>query len=181
MKKTFQIIITLLLADFCLFPVSLNALPSVNFKTILAAVGLLTAFMDMMARRRAIISRTLFDISLYAGLLSFIAYVSTVYNGTNDNTLVTYVASAWVWFFAAYTVIRYMRHTHGEVSLMLIGRYLVVVCVIQCILAVMIDRIPAFGAAVNSIFYIESASRLAMAHRLYGIGAELDIAGIRFS
>ncbi|MCR5713430.1 MAG: hypothetical protein K6F98_00685 [Bacteroidales bacterium] len=181
MKKTFQIILTLLLTDFCLFPVALNALPTVNFKTILAGVGLLTAFMDMLVRRRAIISRTLFDISLYAGLLSFIAYISTVYNGTNDNTLVTYVASAWVWFFAAYTVIRYMRHTHGEASLTLIGRYLVVVCVMQCILAVMIDRIPSFAAAVNRIFYIESASRLMMAHRLYGIGAELDIAGIRFS
>ncbi len=181
MKKTFQIIITLLLTDFCLFPIALNAMPSLNFKTVMAAVGVLTAFMDMLVRRRAIISRTLFDLSLYAGSLSFIAYISTVYNGTNDNTLVTYIFSAWVWFFAAYVVIRYMRHTHGEVSLTLIGRYLVAVCVMQCILAVMIDSIPAFAAIVNRTFFLPSASRLAMARRLYGIGAELDIAGIRFS
>ena len=181
MKKTFQIIITLLLTDFCLFPIALNAYPAYNFKTSMAGVGLLTAFMDMLARRRAILSRTLFDLTIYAGLLSFIAYISTVYNGTNDNTLVTYVISAWVWFFAAYVVIRYMRRTHGEVSLTLIGRYLVAVCVMQCILAVMIDRIPSFALAVRNIFFLPSADRLAMARRLYGIGAELDIAGIRFS
>ena len=73
-----------------------------------------------------------------------------------------------------------MRQFHDKVDLALITRYLAIVGVAQCIIALLIDNIGFLRDIVYQFFnlgqeYNESAGRL------YGIGCALDPAGVRFS
>ena len=89
-----------------------------------------------------------------------------------------------VWLGGAYTAIKIVKWLHGYVSVELICNYLLGVCVGQCVLALMIDYIPAFKAVVDRFivgFDFVNTDRLSKAGRLYGIGAALDVAGTRFS
>ena len=69
---------------------------------------------------------------------------------------------------------------HGKATLNLLIAYSAFVCVSQCILAILIDRFSAFRALVDT--YISQGQEFFQeVGRLYGIGAALDPAGVRFS
>ena len=58
--------------------------------------------------------------------------------------------------------------------------FLSLVCVIQCILAIIIDNNPSVQQFVDH-YFIQGQVFLQRVHRIYGIGANLDPAGVRFS
>lgn len=73
-----------------------------------------------------------------------------------------------------------IRAFHGKATLNLLIAYSAFVCVSQCILAILIDRFSAFRALVDT--YISQGQEFFQeVGRLYGIGAALDPAGVRFS
>src|SRR5690606_30738428 len=91
-----------------------------------------------------------------------------------------YFVSFAVWIFSAYTICTLIRWGHGEVNFMLITCYLAGVCFIQCFLALAIDSLPTFQLLVDR--YIDQEQEFLLeVNRLYGIGASLDNAGVRFS
>lgn len=178
-----QKLIALIVTDLCLFPISLWILPSMNLKMLMAAVGVFLLIVDWIRNRVPTLSSTLLWLSLAAALLSLMTFASTVFNGTHDYVLVSYVVSMWVWFFAAYTVCKYIVHVHGTINMPIIGEYLFGVMVLQCVLALMIDNMPAVQAFCDSHFFSDmyDSSHLNLYQRIYGVGAALDVAGIRFA
>lgn len=177
-------VITMVITSFYFFPFEFVFLPGINTKMAMAAVGLVLLGVRMAQSRSAILNKDFFTLSLWALGVSLAGFVAVVYNDTHDYTYASYVMSMWVWAGAAYVVMELIRKVHGKISVELLAHYLIVVCVLQCILALLIDRIPAFEQAINSVVSglgFVKLDTLNKSERLYGIGASLDVAGTRFS
>lgn len=87
-----------------------------------------------------------------------------------------------VWLSAAFTLCTLIRSIHGYLDVELITRYLVAVCVFQCSFALIMDNYPNFMEFIDA--HIEQGQDFIhdlKDKRLYGLGAALDTAGIRFS
>lgn len=182
--KLIAMFFLVVLTSMFFFPFEFTFLPGVNTKMALAAVGLVLFGLDLAKGRTASLSRSFFLLSLLATLLSLVAFASAIINNTNDYTYASYIVSMWVWMGGAYVVVFVIRSAHGEATVENVGNYLIAVCVMQCILAMLIDRIPAFEAFISryvySIGFIELED-LKRTGRLYGVGCALDVAGSRFS
>lgn len=178
-------ILGLIIATSCyIFPFEFKVLPGVNTKMAMAGLGLISLFFNLAKERNSIVNKHIFEISLIALLISLVGFFSMIYNNTNDTSYATYIVSMWVWLGGAYFIILLMRKIHSNASIVLVGNYLIATCVMQCILAIMIDRIPVVFNIVNT--YIGNfgvggnVEGFEDSGRLYGIGAAVDFAGIRF-
>lgn len=162
------------------FPFSLKALPAVNTKMALAAMGLVLFLCRMGKSRAGVWNRDMFILSIIAAMVSLAGVVSVTLNETPDYAYATYLVSMWVWLGGAYMVDSCIRWVHGRNSVWLICNYLAAVCVFQCVMALWIDSSVAVKTAVDSVieqgqFFLDKVDRL------YGIGAALDVAGSRFA
>lgn len=184
MFKYIIIVFIGILTSSYFFPFEFTILPGANTKMIMAGVSLLVLGVQIAQKKDAAISKDFFLLSALAGLVSLSGLVAVVYNDTNDYSYVTYIMSMWVWLGGAYLVVNCMRWLHKEVSVKLLVHYLIGVCVAQCLLALLIDMNPSFKYFVNTyvagLDYVQF-DRLNQGGRLYGIGAALDVAGLRFS
>lgn len=184
MIKYIGILITIILTSFYYFPIEFTILPGVNTKMAMAGFGLVVLAIQLASRRKGHIDERVFKYSLIAILVSFIGLIAVIYNETHDYTYATYIVSVWVWLSAAYVVVTFMRALHGYMSVELVCNYLIGVCTMQCILALLLDGFPVFKDIVNTYvsgFGFVDNSQLNDGGRLYGIGAGLDVAGLRFS
>ncbi len=165
-----------------IFPFILAAFPIANSKMILAAIGVILFAANIVNNRgESNVDRSIFQISLWALAVSFVAWLATVLNNTHDYTFATYIVSMWVWLGGAYTVVRYIRSIHGRISIELVANYLIAVCVIQCILALIFDsNMTALQWRLRT-FTGEAYMGATDEDRLSGIGCALDVAGLRFS
>lgn len=153
-----------------------------NTKKMLAATALVLLLMKMVALREVKISKDFLFVSILAAMVSMCGLFSVTYNNTPDYTYATYISSAWVWWGAAYTACQVIRLVHGRLTWILVINYLMAVCVFQCIIALVMDMNPSVKHLVNSIVLQEDQDFIftGNVHRLYGIGASLDVAGSRF-
>lgn len=184
MWKLIKILLAGIAVSFYFFPFEFTFLPGVNTKMAMAGVGLVLYALDLAKGRAPQINKDGFQIAVIAALVSLCGLASVIINNTNDYTYATYIVSMFVWLGGAYTTVKIVKWLHGYVSVELICNYLIVVCVGQCVLALMIDSIPAFKALVDRYvvgFDFVDTDRLTRAGRLYGIGAALDVAGTRFA
>lgn len=176
--KTFLLrLITIVVFSLVFFPFELVVLPGANTKMLLAAIGLLVLGFNLTKQQDASINKDFLVICIFSLVVSLCGLLSVIYNHTSDYSYATYFVSMAVWVSAAYVAIEVMRRVHGYVSIKLICDYLILLCVFQCILAVLIDTIPALKQVVARMMVVTPA----MEGRLYGIDASLDIAGTRFS
>lgn len=184
MKNLIKMLLAGMAASFYFFPFEFTFLPGVNTKMAMAGVGLVLYALDLAKGRTPQINKGGFLIAVIAALVSLCGLASVIINNTNDYTYATYIVSMFVWLGGAYTALKIVKWLHGYVSIELICNYLIGVCVGQCVLALMIDSIPAFKAIVDSYvvgFDFVDTSTMTKANRLYGIGAGLDVAGTRFA
>ena len=175
---TFAVILT----SFFFFPFEFTILPGINTKMALAGVGLPILGYQLASHRTGLINKQIFLLSIWAGIASIIGCFSITFNNTPDTAYATYIVSMWVWLSAAYTVTTYIRMVHGNLSTMLLLRYLIIVCVCQCILALLIDSYPNIKQIIDQ--YVQQGQDFLSktnVKRLYGIGASLDVAGSRFA
>ena len=170
----------LILTSCFYFPISTIGMTRTNSKMLLAAVGLCIYLMQLARKRDGNISKDSAVLLLWAGLVSAITLIAVLYNNTRDYAYASYIVSMWVWIGAAYVVVNAIRWVHGQASVRLVGNYLIGVGVLQCILAVMIDGIPAMKQWVDT-YFSTSSEFMDRINRLYGIGAMLDVGGTRFS
>lgn len=173
-----------IMVSFYFFPIEFTFLPGVNTKMAMAGFGLVVLAVQMALRRKPYVDEGIFRYSVIAIVISLIGFVAVTYNETSDYTYATYIVSMWVWLSGAYVAITLMRALHGYVSVELVCNYLIAVCTAQCISALMIDSIPAFKAFVDTYvsgFGFVDTSQISHGKRMYGIGAGLDVAGLRFS
>lgn len=179
-----HIISSILIAIVCslyYFPISLQVLPSVNSKMVLAAMGLAFLGWERMKSRSLSVRKDLLLVLCLGLVFSLSSYVSVVYNSTDDMVFATYFVSMCVWLGGAYCVVYLLRRLYGKVSLTLVLLYLGIVCAGQCVIAVIIDNMPALAHAVAHTITGIDLEYFAENSRLYGIGAGFDTAGIRFS
>lgn len=184
MLRYIGILLMVVLTSFYFFPIEFTFLPGVNTKMAMAGFGLVVLAVQMALRRKPYVDEGIFRYSVIAIVISLIGFVAVTYNETSDYTYATYIVSMWVWLSGAYVVITLMRALHGYVSVELVCNYLIAVCTAQCILALMIDSIPTFKAFVDTYvsgFGFVDTSQISHGKRMYGIGAGLDVAGLRFS
>lgn len=184
MSKVIGMLVLTAITSLYFFPIEFTFLPGVNTKMMLAALGLVMLGLRMSRRGDATIDKDFSTLSLWALGVSLAGFAAVVYNNTYDYTYATYVISMWVWCGGAYTVVSLIRALHGKASVVLVGNYLVAVCVMQCVLAMIISSNPSFEQLVNryvaGLGFVDLET-LNEAKRLYGIGASLDVAGTRFA
>lgn len=150
-----------------------------NSKLILALIGLVILGYNLARNRGARTNRNFLILSAFALAFSLICYISTVINNTPDNTYSSYFISMWVWLSGAYTVVTLIRCVHGKASIELVSNYIIGVCVAQSLIALGADMSPAIK---NFVDWIQGPQEwIDDIKRLYGLGATLDTAGIRFS
>jgi len=173
-----------IITSFYYFPVEFTFIPSfLNTKLMLAVIGAPVFLFHMIKMGEIKISKELFVSSIIAIIFSLVGLFSVDYNHSSDYTYVSYIFSMWIWFLASYLIITLVCIVHGYVSFRLIVDYLMFICLIQCFLALAIEFNPEFKILVNKYFRNADVSTefLNEVKRLYGIGATVDTAGIRFS
>lgn len=180
MIKFLKILLTGFFVSFFIFPLSFNGLPVVfNTKNILAVLGFIiyvkdSFFSEFYFRKDFAIA------TLFAIFFSLLCLFSVYFNGTYEiNSYTIYFRSFFIWFFSAKLIVSLIYWTHGKCNFVKITEYISYVSAIQCILAIIIDRNEAFKALVNSVIF-QGQDFLDEVDRLYGIGASLDPAGVKF-
>lgn len=181
MYKYLVHIISVILTSFYFFPFETVFLPGVNTKMALAGIGLLILGKRLAQRRDAGINKDFFVLSLLALGISLVSLLTMTINNTPDDSFLTYFVSMWVWMGGAYTVVRWLDTAYGYVNVRLICNQLIAVCVIQCLIAWTKDVYPPLQAWVDSFVGGEAFMGNTKEARLSGIGAALDVAGLRFS
>lgn len=184
MLRIIAIILTGILTSFYFFPFEFAILPGANTKMIMAGVSLVVLGANLAKTRMASIGRDFLTLSVIACLVSLAGLIAVAYNETNDYTYASYIVSMWVWLGGAYLAVSCMRWLHEKVTISLVANYLIAVCVAQCIIALLIDNFPGFENFVQTYiagFDWVGFEQLSEGERLYGIGATLDVAGLRFS
>ena len=179
-----RFIITIILLSLYFFPFEFTLLPGVNTKMAMAGLGLVIIGVRMARERTGEIDRDVFTLSIYALLVSFIGFISITYNNTHDTTYATYVVSMWVWLSAAFVITRWIKWMYKSISVRLLCLCLTSVCIMQCILALVIEANDGFQLFVQTYisgFDFVNISSLEEGQRLYGIGAASDVAGSRFA
>ncbi|MCD8226881.1 MAG: hypothetical protein LUD70_06250 [Bacteroides ovatus] len=132
------------------FPFSFAVLPQLNTKMALAMTGVFLVVLQGCRRHKISFSKELLGAIIFAFVFSFICFIAADYNHTDDYSYVTYFISFFTWLGGAFVVCFAIRMLHGKATLSLLTGYLTFVCVSQCILAILIDRFPAFQLLVDT-------------------------------
>lgn len=180
MLKIIQILLCGIVTSCYYFPIILKKHLWFNSKTVMAAVGLVFILYNISKNKDIIDTSVYVKLIIYSTIVTFIAYISITLNNTPDFSYAYYVISMSVWLCAAFFVVFCIESTHKYLSFSLISNYIIGVCVFQCIITLCIEYIPEVKNWVDSIFEMDQ-NFLEYTNRLYGIGAFLDTAGIRYS
>ena len=181
MKRSILTVILLtIVVDAFYFDIALRVLPSVNSKMMLAVVGGIAFVYKSIQERTTLFSRRVFFSAVLAVIFSLWCYFAIVANGTSNKEFADYYLSFATWVGGAYGAYSILKGAYERVDLTTITWYLALVCVSQCVIALLIDNIPVIHNVVNSVFFIPTEF-YEFNNRLYGIGCALDPAGIRFS
>lgn len=180
MNRVVVNVLSIIITSMYLFPFELVYFPGINSKMALAIIGLVLLGKSMALEGNAKMNKDFFYLSCWAIVISLISFVTMTINETKDASFLTYFMSMWVWMGGAYAVIRWLKRVYGYVSVRLVCDYLIAVCVVQCIIAFILDAYPSLRMVVDSIIGGEAFMGKTEG-RLAGIGAALDVAGLRFA
>lgn len=179
--KLFFVIFAVAVVSCYFFPFVPAILPLGNSKMILAVVGLVLLGINLTKKGNASIDYDFMTLSVWALVISLIAFISVTLNHTQDNTFTTYFMSMWVWLGGAYVVVCLIKSIHGGISIPILVNYLIAVCVLQCVLALVFDSNPTAAEWHSRTFTGEGYMGNTDENRLHGIGCSLDVAGFRFA
>lgn len=180
-SKLLPMVITVVLTSCYFFPFVLGVLPIANSKMILALLGLIMFGINLAKKGNAGTNFDFVQLSAWALVISLIAYASITINNTPDATFVSYIISMWVWLGGAYSIIMLIKQIHGKASVPLVVNYMLAVCVLQCVLALIFNNFTAAEEWHTSTFAGEAYMGNTDETRLHGIGCSLDVAGFRFA
>ena len=172
--------VLMLVTSFYFFTVEFTFLPNaVNSKILVAVFGIFAFGYDCIRKSALELSRPTIVAALMATAFSLWCLFSVTVNNTYEMDYATYIVSFITWMFGAYGVYAAIRIGYGEADMELLVRFLALAGVFQCVSAVIIDNNQAFCNFVDRFVLWGDYYREHM--RMYGIGAALDPAGIRFS
>lgn len=181
MGKFFGALFTAVVLSFYVFPVSFTFLPeALNSKMIVAGWGLGVFCWRSFRQHSVEISRIVLISGLLASIFSLWCLIAVTLAETYDMEYVSYIKSFLTWVLGAYGALAVMKFCTGKDDLFTLTKYLAIVSVAQCLLALLIDNVGAISSVVDSIFRF-GQDFYKRGNRLYGIGCALDVAGVRFS
>lgn len=180
LKVVLSALVTVI-TSFYFFPFEFAFLPGINTKMAMAGLGLVVAGASIAGRRNAEVNMDFVVILLLAVGISVASLLTIAWNGTNDKSFISYYISVLVWLSAAYVVCRVIGLVHGKVTVELVCGYLILVCSVQCIIALAMDYYSPLRLAVDSMLGGTEAYMGKAEGRMYGIGCALDVAGLKFS
>ncbi len=164
-----------------LFPISFTFLPQgINSKILVGVFGIVALVYDSIRKRQMTLSEPTIFAGLIAALFSVWCLYSVTASSSYDTVYAEYIVSFVTWMISAYGVCAALRIHYEEVDLEILTRYLLLAGVFQCVTAVIIDNNASFASFVDR-FMDQGQDFYKRGNRLYGIGAALDPAGIRFS
>lgn len=182
MLRFITIPLAVILTSFYFFPVEFSFLPGINTKMMEAVLGLILFLFQFARSDSGFLDNNIAKLAVWALIVSLFGFAAVTVNTTPDFAYAMYFVSAAVWVAGAYFVVNFIGFAHDRQSPTLVMNYLIAVCVIQCVLAVVIDTNASVRLWVDSHFlqgqdFLKSNT----VRRLYGIGASLDVAGSRFA
>ena len=168
------------MTSFFLFPFNPYNF-AVNTKLALAVLGAGVFFLDRSSKRDTTIPAGFLGIIITTAVISVWTFFVITVRETNDYSYTKYVVSALVWISAAYFIVWLIKQVNGEVNLRLISLYLVGVCIFQCVLAYLMTLNPGLKSFIDTLLGGANEAMGIIDGRLYGLGAALDPAGLRFA
>ena len=181
MQKILGGIITCVVLSFYVFSVGFTFLPSgINSKMLVAGWGLAVFVFRCIREHKVEIPRVVLISGLLAALFSLWCLIAVTAAETYDMEYVSYIVSFFTWMLGAFGAVSVMKFCTGDDSLFALTKYLAIVAVAQCFLALLIDNVPFVASLVDQVFAF-GQDFYKKGYRLYGIGCALDPAGIRFS
>lgn len=168
------------MTSFFLFPFNPFG-AQVNTKMILAVLGAAAFMLDKLNKREIAISKGFLVLMIISGVISVWAYFVTSIRNTSDYSYATYFISVIVWISAAFFVVWLIRQIHQTANLRLVSMYMVGVCVFQSLLAYGMTLDPELKSFIDSLLGGSYGAMGIIDGRLYGLGAALDPAGLRFA
>lgn len=180
MWKILSVLFTGIIVSFYYFSFEFSFLPGINTKMGLAVVGIFLVTINLIKKRGFYCPHNLVRIVVMAVFVSLVGVISVILNNTADYAYATYCVSMLVWISGAYTVCCLIKRVHHELNVENVTVYLTIVSCIQCILALVIDSNIAVKSFVDT-YIMQGQDFLTEVKRIYGIGASLDTAGVRFS
>lgn len=169
-----------LLVSFYFYTFAFSFAPWLSSKILVTMIGVVMFAFQSLQGSSFKIDIDIVTAAILALLFSFSCLLSIMANGTRDMSYVTYIVSFAIWTFGAYALCSIIRIHHGRLDLKLVTNYLAWVALFQCILSQLIAHIPAVMNFVDSLCS-DHNSLYHELNRLYGLGAGLDPAGVRFS
>lgn len=179
--KGLLVILTTILASFYFFPFEFTFMPGINTKMAMAGIGLIWFIFNIAKARKGEIDKDFLVLALLGISLSIFSLIAMTANNTRDGSFLTYIVSMSVWLGGAYVVINTIKKVHGYISVELVCNYLIAVCVCQCLIAYTMTIVPSLKEFVDSFLGGEDAFMGKAGDRMYGVGAALDVSGLRFS
>ena len=143
MKKFLAGFITAVALSFFVFPVGFTFLPSaLNSKMIMAGWGLAVFVYRCIRERRVEIPRIVLISGMLAALFSLWCLIAVTLAETYDMEYVSYIKSFFTWVLGALGACAVMKFCTGKDDLPTLTKYLAVVSVSQCILALLFENVP---------------------------------------
>ena len=176
MNKFIAIFFLVLFTSCFYFPFIPTFFPIANTKMVLAALGLVVLLFKWAKGRGGEVDKGVLVLTLFALMVGCVSLFTESYHETGGNAYVTLFVSMWVWLGAAYFVSQMIESVHGEVTMRLFCNYIIVVCVVQCLIAITKELYLPAKIFVDSL--LADTGFMGRAEgRMYGIGAALDEIG----
>lgn len=173
--------ILVLVTSFYFFDFTMPFLPpSINTKILVGIFGILAFVSDSIRKHEMSFSTPMIFATLLATILSVWCLFSITVNNTDNTEYATYIVSFATWMAGAYGVCAALRWKYEEVTLEVLVRYLAWAGVFQCVMALLIDNVGAIARFVDRLMF-QPGTFCKANQRMYGLGAALDPAGVRFS
>ena len=147
---------------------------------LIAGLGFAAFFYRCIKDHQVDISRNIFISGLIASVFSLWCLVAVTLADTHEMVYVHYMKSFFTWVLGAYGSCVVMKFFTGKNDLPTLTKYLAILCVGQCVMALLIDNVGFVSSMVDRVFSF-GQTFYRNGGRMYGVGCALDVAGTRFA
>lgn len=139
---------------FYLYPLTLNILPFLSSRKLMAFLGMLLLmirFSNKIYNREFFVKKELVYIFLSLFLIASISVITVIYNGTSELQFVSYVISNVIIFVSSYFVVKLISNTNNEISDNFLIKLVVYSIALQCLISITMHFVPPLKDLILSI------------------------------
>lgn len=143
---------------FYLYPITLNILPFLSSRKLMAFIGMLLLiirFSNKLYNREFFVKKELIYIFLSLLLIVSFSVITVIYNGTSELQFVSYVISNLIIFVSSYFVIKFINSINNEIPNNLLIKLIVYSIALQCLISIIMHFVPSLKDLILSILAID--------------------------